>query len=449
MSSYHFIGIGGVGMSGLADILLQKGNTVSGSDVVNSFITRQLNSRGVNIYYEHKEENIGDCDVVVYNTMIDLSNPELSIAKKNGKVVLHRSELLKLLMNDKKSIIVCGSHGKTTVTALAAYILDFCNIDPSYLIGGFSKSLKSNGKNGKSCWFVAEGDESDSSFLKTNPHGAIVTNFDFDHLSFWKTKDRLIDGFKKFISMIENEDMFFYYGDDPILSNWNLNGVSFGLSSKSYLRATNIKDENGKSIFDITFGGKVYKNFILNMIGEHNVINGLCAFGLAMRLGCNDDEVKKALASFSGVHRRVEFKGEVGGIAVYDDYAHHPNEVKEIVNTFNKIAGSRRLVIIFQPHRYSRTYDMQDEFVDVLSKIDNLFLTDIYGAFEENIHNISIDILLNKIPKAKYLHINNFAIILKDYIKQNDIIVTVGAGDVTKIGNELLSLLRNSQSIDF
>jgi len=442
---YHFIGIGGVGMSALAHVLLQKGCRVSGSDISETSVIKGLRDAGAVVASVQQKENIVGKPVVVYSTIIAESNVEFAEAKARGCELLHRSDLLEELLSEKKAIIVAGSHGKTTVTTLLSHTLECCGLYPSYVIGGFSDSVKYNGCSGKGEYFVAEGDESDGSFLKTSPYGAILTNVDFDHIEYyWKTKDALIDAFKQFISLIEHKESFFYWGEDLFLSKWRPRGISYGFSSQVELRGVNVRLFEDGCKFDIEYKEKKYRNIRLNMPGVHNVLNAMGVFGLAMNLGAKEEDIRGAFASFSGVKRRFQFKGEARGVKVYDDYAHHPNEISRVFDTLEVIAKDKRVIVVFQPHRYSRLFELMDDFAEVLRRATDLVITDVYAAGEDMIDGITSELLLEKIGVGKNIrHVKREVLteFLLEYARPNDLIITIGAGDVTQVGSEILQQL--------
>lgn len=444
---YHFIGIGGVGMSALAHILLQKGYPVTGSDVRDSSVIQGLRSAGAKIQIGHSETNIQGSPIVVYSTAIKESNPEFVKAKSLGCTLIHRSEMLKGLLDEKKSLVVAGSHGKTTVSSLLAYTLKSCGLMPSYVIGGFSDSLRHNGSFGSGDWFVAEGDESDGSFLKMSPFGGILTNVDFDHIGYyWKDKEELLEAFKTFTKQVKNKDLFFYWGDDEWLSKWNPEGVSYGFSKGCALRGSNLSIEDSQCVFDITYKNVRYDDIILNMIGEHNVLNALGVFGLAIELGIEPDEIRLAFESFGGARRRFEWKGEENSITVYDDYAHHPTELKAVLNAVDIIARGRRVFIAFQPHRPTRLKELVDDFAEVFKGLKNVVITDLYLAGEEPIEGITSELLIQKMNRSGLVVVPRDRLVmhLVEKLQPQDILLTLGAGDITFVADEVLLSLRGS-----
>lgn len=444
---YHFIGIGGVGMSALAHILLQKGHQVSGSDLKESSVVESLKLAGAKIQMGHCETNIQGKPVVIYSTAINESNPEFVRAKSLGCTLMHRSDMLKTLLDEKKALVVTGSHGKTTVSSLLAYTLKSCGLMPSYVIGGFSDSLKHNGCSGSGDWFVAEGDESDGSFLKMSPFGGILTNVDFDHIGYyWKDKEELLEAFKTFTKQVKNKNLFFYWGDDEWLSKWKPEGVSYGFSKGCALRGSNLSIEDSQCVFDITYKNVRYDDIILNMVGEHNVLNALGVFGLAVELGIEPDEIRLAFESFGGARRRFEWKGEENSITVYDDYAHHPTELKAILNAVDIIAQGRRVVIAFQPHRPTRLKELVDEFAQVFKGVKNLVITDLYLAGEKQIDGINSELLVRKIEDSHLVVVPRDRLVmhLVEKLQPQDILLTLGAGDITLVADEVLQSLRGS-----
>ena len=435
----HFIGIGGVGMSALARIMIARGHEVSGSDSRESDVTDSLKKLGAQVICGHKKENIQPDQIVVYSTAIKEDNLEW-IAAKNNKC-MHRSEHLKELLDEKKALLVVGAHGKTTTASLLSYIFELGGGDPSYVIGGYSKSLDYlNGKFGNGDFFIAEGDESDGSFLRANPFGAIITNVDYDHLDYWGGKNALLTAYQEFIRGVRKRDLLFYLFDDQHMSSWNMNGVSFGFDEKADLWASNITIFNGKQVFSIRFKGRVFEDVELNLLGSHNVLNALACFGMAYSLGVSEVDIRKAFLTFKGVSRRLEWKVKFNGADIYDDYAHHPEEIRATLNALSGAFQGRRKVAIFQPHRFTRIKDLMDEFahINVWNACDELIVTDIYSAGETEIPGITIHAFLKKLSKrATYVPRGEISRFLQVKIKENDVVITLGAGDITNIAHEI------------
>lgn len=446
----HFIGIGGIGMSALARILLQQRKRVSGSDLAPSPVTDELGKLGAQIFIGHAKENIPDGSQVVYSTDILPTNPEWVHAKTLGLHLIHRSELLKKLMEKHSPLLVAGAHGKTTTSSLLAHVLHSCGTHPSFAVGGIVHSLGSNGGYGKGPYFVAEADESDGSFLKYSGYGGILTNIDNDHLDYWKNEAAILNGFKQFSNQISSKDHLFWCKDDHSLNSLNLEGLSYGFGEKADLHVSSYQQRGWKNYFDINFMGKSYADIELPLIGGYNVLNAASVFGLALTLGLKEEAIRRALSTFVGVGRRVEKKGEIGTITIYDDYAHHPTEIFATLRAIKNAVGTRRLVVVFQPHRYTRTRDCIDQFPQAFDEADILLLTDIYSAREQPIPGITTEFLLSKIQEKYarevfYSPRDQLVKTVASQLKNDDVLVTMGAGDVTKVGSEVIDWLRNSQ----
>jgi UDP-N-acetylmuramate--alanine ligase len=326
-TSYHFIGIGGIGMSGLARILVERGEKVSGSDLATSYVTDALSQIGVHIYIGHAVHQVEKESTVIYSTDIRQDNPEFVTAKEMGCQILHRSDLLRQLMKDHKVLAVAGTHGKTTTTAILTHVFTVAKLDPAFAVGGVVHDLKSNSSSGGGEYFIVEADESDGTFLKYAYDGAIITNIDTDHLAHFGTWDALVEAFKHFIGNSRDPRHLFYCADDQTLPTLCTQGISYGFSDKAELKASSLRQEQWKVIFDISFQGRLFSDVEVNLTGKHNALNALAVFGLAYSLGVDEQAIREALASFHGVKRRLEKKGEARDILVLDDYAHHPTEI--------------------------------------------------------------------------------------------------------------------------
>ncbi|MBN2478919.1 MAG: UDP-N-acetylmuramate--L-alanine ligase [Parachlamydiales bacterium] len=434
--NYHFIGIGGIGMSALAKILLQKNQIVSGSDLKKSSITSELEKMGANIQIGHKSKNVDENKTIIISSAIDEKNEEFLKAKKLHLNIIHRSDLLNILMNEKKPLLVTGTHGKTTTTSLLTSVLLQDNLDPSFVIGGILLSHNTNGYFGKSKYFVAEADESDGSFLKTEAFGAIVTNLEEEHLNYWKNFENLKNGFLKFFSKNLNKENLFWCKDDKNLNIINPQGISYGFSKEADLKILSFKIfENFKTCFDIIYKGKHYKDIVLNLIGKHNVLNAASVFGLCINLNIDEKVIRKAFENFSGVSRRQQKILEHQKTSFFDDYGHHPTEIENTVLSFKNCIKERKLIAVFQPHRYSRLKDLLQEFSKCFDYVDELIITDIYSANENPIQNISEKTLVELIQKRNVdvKHIKDD--LLQDYIlkhvKPFDVVVAFGAGDIS------------------
>lgn len=444
MKRYHFIGIGGIGMSGLARILLEQGVEVSGSDLVKGPVVSELEEKGALVFIGHHEDNLPEGAAVVYSSDIKESNPELVKARQQGCKMLHRSDLLSLLSLQKKSIAISGTHGKTTTSGLLAYTLFKSCEEASFAVGGILQNTKTNSKWGKGECFVYEADESDCSFLKYHPFGAIVTNIDDDHLSNYAgDKKLLIEAFKQFMQQVEDKNYLFYCFDDHLLKGLGINGESYGFGEGADWKILSWKQEGFSLSFDLSHKDKTFQAIELALSGVHNVLNGAAVFGMALSLGCTEETIRKAFKSFRGLGRRCEFKGKAGSVDLFDDYAHHPTEIKTTLEAVKRAIGTRRLIAVFQPHRYTRTKECLGKFGGVFEAASHVIMTDIYGAGEEPIADLSS---FDLIPEIKtpldYVKRKEISSFLSKFVQQEDVVITLGAGDITKVAGEWLALLR-------
>lgn len=445
--AFHFIGIGGIGMSALARVLLQRGCKVQGSDALRSPLLEQLEKEGAEVRIGHTADWIKQGMVVVYSTDIRESNVELQRARELGLPLLHRSAMLDRLMEGKKGLLVTGTHGKTTTTALLSATLCAAGKDPSFVIGGILRSMNLNGKAGKGDFFVAEADESDGSFLRTAGYGAIVTNLENEHMNYWGSEEKLDAGFCKFFDQTKHADHLFWCCDDARLAKIAKRGVSYGLSEKAELRISDYRQIDRGISFDILFKGKEYKRIELSLFGRHNALNGAAVYGLALSLGIDEKAIREAFKSFSGTGRRLECKGEANGVTLYDDYGHHPTEIAVTLKALRERIGKKRLFAVFQPHRYSRVKDLLNEFLDCFNDADAVVLTDIYSAGEAAIEGISTEILYQRLleklgSKLHFLPRSELEAGVARIVKPSDVVLTIGAGDVTRAGLPILKFLQ-------
>mgnify|MGYP000954296638 FL=1 len=449
----HFVGIGGIGMSGIAEVLYNMGYTVTGSDIKESETVKRLKSFGIKVSIGHSRDNIDNTDVVVYSSAVKQDNPELIKAKSLGIRVIPRAEMLAELCRLKYSILVAGAHGKTTTTSLIATVLTDAGFDPTIVIGGKLKSIGTNAKLGQGEFLVAEADESDGSFLKLTPAVAVITNIDREHLDYFKTLRKIKKAFLEFGNKVP------FYGVSilcrecrhvrDLIPHLTRRYVTYGFDGSSDFRAGNIEYSSPKVSFEAFYRGKSLGRFAITVPGKHNVLNALATIAAAKELSIPLERVKESLENFTGIGRRFEFKGEKRGIKFYDDYGHHPTEIKAVLKTAVWLKP-RRLCVIFQPHRYTRTRDLMEQFIHVfkktLRKKDCLFLMDIYPAGEPPIEKVSGEVLYEKLKNAGVNVIfNPDKEKIKDDIlgelKQGDVVFTVGAGDVYKIGESLIESL--------
>ncbi|BCB95859.1 UDP-N-acetylmuramate--L-alanine ligase [Dissulfurispira thermophila] len=448
----HFVGIGGIGMSGIAEVLYNLGYEVTGSDIKESEVTSRLRNLGIKIFIGHDSKNINSAHVVVISSAVSTDNPEVLEAKQRSIPVIPRAEMLAELGRLRYGILVAGAHGKTTTTSLVATILNEGGLDPTVIIGGKLKSMGSNAKLGQGDYIVAEADESDGSFLKLNPTIAVITNIDREHMDYFKDIDLLKHAFLSFINKIP------FYGIAVVcIENGYIREIipliqrkylTYGLSEGSDIYARNIQSLGMRIGFEAVYKGKPLGMFNIPLPGKHNVLNSLAAIAVAMELQIPLDVIARALNNFSGIQRRFEFKGEVNGIKIFDDYGHHPSEIMATLRAARECFNDSRLFVLFQPHRYTRTRDLMNEFItsftSCLNSSDRLFLMDIYSAGEKPIEGVSSKVLAKKIQYAGFKNLSYIPdrreILEKvaSELKQGDVLITLGAGDVYKIGEEVL-----------
>lgn len=442
--TFHFIGLGGIGMSALARILLQKGCKVQGSDASASALLEELEKEGAAVQIGHSADLVEPGATVIYTSQVKAENVEFAKAKELKLNLLHRSDLLDKLMRGKKPLLVTGTHGKTTTTALLTAVLLEANADPSFVIGGILKSAGTNGKTGEGPYFVAEADESDGSFLKTPAYGAIVTNLENDHLDYWLTEESLNEGFVQFFSTVKKPQHLFWFGDDPRLCSLHPPGISYGFSPNVQLRISSLHNTDKGIAFDLSFKGKLYSKIELNLLGRHNALNAAAVFGLCLSLKIPEAAIRKAFLEFSGTGRRLEFKGESHKIQLYDDYGHHPTEIAVTLRALRDHIREKRLIVVFQPHRYTRVRDLFDEFLTCFGDADEVILTDIYAAREEPIEGITTAALYTKMreklgAKLHYFSRQHLEAGTAELLKPLDVVLTIGAGDVTRAGEPILN----------
>ncbi|HTP64164.1 MAG TPA: UDP-N-acetylmuramate--L-alanine ligase [Geobacteraceae bacterium] len=447
----HFVGIGGIGMSGIAEVLLNLGYKVSGSDLRQSDTTDRLASLGGEIHIGHARENLKDVDVVVTSTAVRSDNPEVVEALGRLIPVIPRAEMLAELMRMKYGIAIAGTHGKTTTTSMVATVLTHGGIDPTIVIGGKLNTLGSNAKLGQGKFLVAEADESDGSFLKLSPTIAVVTNIDADHLDFYSGIEEIKDIFVDFINKVPFYGLAVLCLDDrniaEVLPRVKKRFVTYGLSSQADIRATNIRLSGNSTSFIAHYKGYRMGEITFSMPGMHNVLNALACIAVAMELDVQFSHIQEGFARFGGVGRRFQIKGEVNGIMVVDDYGHHPAEIKATLAAARKGWPERRLVVAFQPHRYSRTKELFDEFVTAFYDTDLLVVTDIYAASERPIEGVTAEALAAAIRRHGQKDVTYIADreAIPEYLagiaRPGDIILTLGAGNIWQAGEALLARL--------
>ena len=453
INKIHFIGIGGSGMSGIAEVLVNLGYEISGSDIQSSDATKKLEKLGCIINYTQKAENVLGKEAVVVSSAINKNNPELQEARHQKLLIVPRAEMLGELMRFRFGIAVSGTHGKTTTTSLIVQILSEAKLDPTYIIGGIINATGMNAKLGNSDYLIAEADESDASFLHLQPMLSVITNIDEDHMATYNHNyAKLTEAFINFTSNLPFYGVCVACIDDKgvqdILKKIHRPVLSYGFSNDADVKASNISQDKMKMSFDVSCD-KYEKNFpvTLNLIGRHNVLNALAAISVSLELDINIKDIQNALSHFSGVSRRLDYhqtlKINHQNIPLFDDYGHHPNEISEVLSSLRNTFPDKRLVVIFQPHRYSRTRDLFNEFVSSLSKVDALILLNIYSANEAPINTISSSTLADSIRRRSSIDpivakdIAEIIEIIPNIIEENDVVLTLGAGDVSKIPHEL------------
>ena len=454
----HFIGIGGAGMSAIARILLDRGIQVSGSDAKDSIVIASLRALGAKVEIGHNSNNITSAKTVVVSAAIKESNPELKAALQSGIPVLSRAQSLSELMKGYRSVAVAGTHGKTTTTSMLAVAIQECGVDPSFAIGGTPNDSNANSHHGSGDIFVAEADESDSSFLVYNPHGAIITNMEIDHVDHFSSKEHLRETFLNFIKSIQNFLVICIDDDGGIelaksAKELSLNLITYGESDTAQVKISHISTSATGSFFRITWQGVVLGEVSLNIPGRHNVLNATAALAAGLALELNPNQLILGLSKFHGVRRRFELKGNVTNVRVYDDYAHHPTEVSATIATAREVVEEGKIIVIFQPHRYSRTLAFADGFATSLAAADQVILLDIYGAGEESIPGASSSVIAEKIRKLgtkvdfepSILSAIEMAVAAA---KPKDLIITMGAGDVTSLGKQIVARLDEAATSD-
>ncbi len=439
----HMVGIGGAGMSGIAEVLLNQGYEVSGSDMSDSAVVRHLRDLGAHVAVGHAAENVGDVQVLVKSTAISDENPELVEARRRNIAIIPRAEMLAELMRLRQGIAIAGTHGKTTTTSLTASIFDTAELDPTVIIGGRLNAYGTNAHLGHGEYLIAEADESDGSFLCLLPIINVVTNVDEDHLDHYKTRQGIDDAFVQFMNNVPFYGLNIVCGDDPgvraLLARVKRPVLTYGFAEDNVLRAVPL--ECGvRNNFEVWRNGVKLGQVSLPQPGRHNMLNALAAIGAAMEVDISFEKCAEGLNGFGGVGRRFEFKGEKGGVTVVDDYGHHPAEIAATLATARQVFPGRRIVAAFQPHRFSRTQAHFGEFCKVFDTVDQLLLTEIYAASEKPIPGVSGQSLAQGIrqvsttPVEYYQTLNELAAALPTVLREGDVLLTLGAGSITRLG---------------
>ena len=450
----HFVGIGGIGMSAIAELLLGLGYRVSGSDLNTSDITHRLQELGATIHNGHHPDQIKEASVIVTSTAISQDNPEVTAAREQGIPIIPRAEMLAELMRIKYAIAISGAHGKTSTTSMVAHILDRAGLDPTVVIGGLLKHLNTNALQGQGDYIVAEADESDGSFLKYTPAIAAVTNIDLEHLDYYTGIEDIKSKFKQFINSVPFYGLAVVCLDNEhiqdILPDIRVRYTTFGLTAQADLRAQDIEFEGIKSLFMVVHHGTALGRIRLNLSGRHNISNALAAIAISLELNISFSTIKRALEDIDGVKRRLEIKGDTKGILVMDDYGHHPTEIKATLKAIRESRPGKRVVVIFQPHRYSRTQALFDAFTRAFYQSDILIVLPIYAASETPIKGVSSQTLCQGIKahghkKVHYVDgVDPCLAMLVDTVKPNDLVLTLGAGDVYRLGETFVQNLEKA-----
>lgn len=452
----HFVGIGGIGMSGIAEVLLNLGYRVSGSDARKSPLTARLEKLGASVYEGHAASNVEGAQVVVTSTAVRADNPEVVEAQRNKVPVIPRAEMLAELMRLKYGIAIAGSHGKTTTTSMVATLLDKAGVDPTVVVGGRVNTLGSNAKLGRGDFMVVEADESDKSFLKLSPTIAVVTNIDLEHLDFYSGIEEIRDHFVQFVNKVPFYGAVIICLDDvnvqTIIPQIKRRVITYGMRAHAEIAASDVQimRENFGSEFTVKQRGEILGRVKLNVPGEHNVCNALAAVAVALELEIPFEKIAAGLEAFSGAGRRFEIKGTVEeqNILVVDDYGHHPTEIRATLAAA-KTSG-RRIVTLFQPHRYTRTAALHEEFARAFYDADVVLLSDIYAASEDPIEGVTAQALAEETEKYGHRNVRYIGAIesgaeaLKAIAQPGDLVITLGAGSVSRVGDEFLQAMRQA-----
>jgi len=450
----HFVGIGGIGMSGIAELLHNMGFEVTGSDIKESENTKRLEKLGIKISIPHNKNNVGNADVVVYTSALSKDNVELKQANKTNITISRRAEMLGELMRMKFSIAVAGTHGKSTTTSLVSSILREKKLDPTIIVGGILRSTGNNARLGESEYLVAEADESDRSFLKLFPTVVVITNIDLEHLDVYKDIDDIKDTFKKFANSVPFYGAVHLSMDDPvslsILTEIERKVITFGLSPNADVKGTNIRREGFAHCFDLISNGDRIKDIKVNLPGKHNVINAIAACSVALELGVDSKSIKEGISKCSGIARRFEKRGFEKGILVVDDYAHHPREIQATLSGARE-GWDGRLVAVFQPHLFSRTILLKKEFGKAFFQADKVIITDIYPAREEPIPGVTGEIIKEQCENFGHKDVEyienkeNITKFLLPQLLKGDMVLLLGAGNIYQIAGNILDGIKNKR----
>ena len=455
----HFLGIGGSGMSGIARIMIARGAQVSGSDIQDSPSLAGLRSIGATVLIGHKASNLGNVDFVVRSSAIAHDNVEISEAHNRGIAVLERAEALASLMEGATSVAIAGTHGKTTTTSMLTVALQHCGLDPSFSIGATVRNSGTNAHHGSGDIFVVEADESDGSFIAYQPHGAVITNIELDHVDNFKSLAEIEELFKNFVSTIKTGGFLVICADDSGTEKLllelkkdpreDLSIITYGENPLSDLKIDRIHVGPKSASARVTFKGRVLGEIELAISGRHNLLNAAAALAAAVAVGANALEVLAGLKLFTGARRRFEIKGSINNITVIDDYGHHPTEIRATLETARIFAGDGRVLAVFQPHRYSRTQAFAGEFAEALDKADHTYLLEIYPASEKAIAGVTSSLIASKSDLNAMTYEPSMPTVVELVAKEakpGDVIITLGAGDVSALGPLIVQSLESLHS---
>jgi UDP-N-acetylmuramate--alanine ligase len=466
MRHIHFVGIGGIGMSGIAKVMLEMGYKVSGSDLKASHMTKKLELLGARCFIGHDGQNIGDADALVVSSAIPEKNPELVEARRRNIRVLQRAEMLGYLMGSKIGIAVAGTHGKTTTTSMIAKVLEYNGLNPTVVIGGELNDIGSNAKLGRDSYLLAEADESDASFLNLTPRIAVITNIDSDvnlnvmpysrcNYDYDATMKTIVENFIEFIDKVPDDGLVVLCRDNAsireILPGIKKRCITYGLDEEADLRAENISLESFGSTCTVKFRGETLGRLELRVPGCHNILNALASFAVAMELGFSFKGMRDSLSDYLGVQRRFQILGEVNGVMVVDDYAHNPSKIRAALHGA-RTGGRKRIVAVFQPHRYSRTRFLFKEFLEAFEDADVVIVTDIYAAGEQPIVGVRaeriVEDLRQRWPEKHFIHVPRIEEVIT-YLHQStrsgDLVITLGAGDICKAAEKFYYQIKKSE----
>ncbi len=446
----HFVGIGGIGMSGIAWLCLKKGHKISGSDIKSSTIVEKLINEGAQVSIGHMWENIKDPEIVVYSSAIQPNNPELSEARKRKIPIFKRGEFLAYLAASKKTIAVTGAHGKTTTSSMISTMLKEANLTPSGVVGALVPYLNGNAFIGDGDYFVLEADESDGSFLYLKPNYAIITNIDLEHLDYYENMEQIKNAYLKFMNNTKVDGTVICWGEDPhikrLIKSYVGRVLTYGASKKNTLSVTNIKLHDMSSEFDCVFNNEDIGTFKLRVPGEHNIHNCLASILTGLDIGLEPNVVRASLYQYKGAQRRFQAKATLNGVMIIDDYAHHPTEIKATLKVAKNMKH-KRIISIFQPHRFSRTKLLKKEFAQSFAETDYLILTDIYAANEKPIYGVTSMNIYNEVLKIKKINANYIAKdrlldYLINFVRPGDLVLFLGAGDIGRLSGDFITKLK-------